>query len=263
MEVMMYQINAIFAIAARDFIKLFRDRIRIIFSFVFPVIFLGIFGGSLQANLGSALGYNLLTFTFIGVFGQVLFQSTASGIISLISDRETDFSQEIFVSPISRYSIIAGKILGESLVAYVQAIGLLVFALIIRVPLNFTQLLLIIPLGFIACLLGGAFGTLVLANLKDQRSANQIFPFVIFPQFFLAGVFNPIQHLPLPLFILSRIAPLTYIVDFLRGIYYWGTPEYSKIVLYHPLIDLAVIATMFVVMLFVGTFVFVRNEQNR
>jgi ABC-2 type transport system permease protein len=263
----MFQLNAIFAIAARDFTKLLRDRIRVVFSFVFPVIFLGIFGGSLQANLGNIIGYNFLTFTFIGVFGQVLFQSTASGIISLISDRENDFSQEIFVSPISRYSIIAGKILGESLVAYVQAIGLLIFAFIIRVPLELSQLLLIIPLGFVACLLGGAFGVLVLANLSDQRSANQIFPFVIFPQFFLAGVFNPIKELSLNnspvLFVLSRITPLTYVVDFLRGIYYWGTPQYNMIVLYPPWVDLAVIALMFVVMLFIGTFIFVKNERNR
>ncbi len=259
----MNQLNAVFTIAARDFTKLLRDRIRVIFSFVFPIIFLGALGGSLQANLGDKVGYNLLTFTFLGVFAQVLFQSTASGIISLIEDRENDFSQEIFVSPISRYSIIAGKILGESMVAYVQAIGVIIFALILRIPLNIPQLLIIIPLGFIACLLGGAFGTIIMANLENQRSANQIFPFLIFPQFFLAGVFTPITHLPPVLFVLSRIAPLTYAVDFIRGIYYWGTPEYSKIVLYHPLVDLTVIAVMFVVMLFTGTYIFVRNERNK
>lgn len=259
----MYQLNAILAIAARDFTKLLRDRIRLVFSFVFPVIFLGALGGSLQANLGDVIGYNLLTFTFVGVFAQVLWQSTASGIISLIADRENDFSQEIFVSPISRYSIIAGKILGESLVAYVQAVGLIIFAFIIRVPLDLSQFLLLLPLGFVGCLLGGAFGVLVLANLSDQRSANQIFPFLIFPQFFLAGVFNPIKELPLVLFILSRISPLTYVVDFLRGVYYWGKPEYAKIVLYHPLFDLMIISLMFVVMLFVGTYLFVKNERNR
>jgi ABC-2 type transport system permease protein len=259
----MYQLNAILTIAARDFTKLIRDRIRLIFSFVFPVIFLGALGGSMQANLGNVIGYNLLTFTFIGVFAQVLWQSTASGIISLIADRENDFSQEIFVSPISRYSIIAGKILGESLVAYVQAIGLIAFALIIRVPLDITHFLWLLPLGFVACLLGGAFGVLVLANLADQRSANQIFPFLIFPQFFLAGVFNPIKELPPVLFILSRISPLTYVVDFMRGIYYWGEPEYSKIVLYNPLTDLLIIGLMFAVMLLIGTYIFVRNEKNR
>src|SRR3990167_5967693 len=104
----MQEFNAILTIALRDFTKFLRDRTRIVFSFVFPLIFIGVLGSSLQANIGESLGYNFLFFTVIGVLGQTLFQSTASGIISLVEDRENDFSQEMFVSPISRYSIIIG-----------------------------------------------------------------------------------------------------------------------------------------------------------
>lgn len=259
----MLQLNAILTIAARDFTKLLRDKPRILISFIFPIIFIGALGGSIQANLGQAVGYNFLTFTFTGVFAQVLFQSTASGIISLIEDRETDFSQEIFVSPISRYSIIFGKILGETLVSLVQVIGVIIFGFIIGVPITIMDLLKLIPFGVIVCLFGGAFGTLVLANLSNQRTANQIFPFIIFPQFFLGGVFTPIQHLPPILLILSRISPMTYAVDLIRGIYYFGKPEYSKVVLYNPLFNLLIIGVFFVVMLLVGTLLFVRNERNR
>src|SRR5690242_18163859 len=117
---MIRELNAIIAIAFRDLTKFLRDRTRIIRTFIFPVIFIGVLGGSLQANVGRAIGYNYLVFTFIGVLGQTLFQSTAAGVISLIEDRENDFSQEIFISPISRYSIIIGKIFGESLVAITQ-----------------------------------------------------------------------------------------------------------------------------------------------
>jgi ABC-2 type transport system permease protein len=259
----MKELNAIFTIALRDFTKFLRDRTRIIFSFIFPLIFIGVLGNSLQSNLGASLGYNFLFFTVIGVLGQTLFQSTASGIISLIEDRENDFAQEMFVSPISRYSIIAGKILGESLVALAQTIGILVFGLIIGVTFSLTQLLFLIPAAIVICLFGGAFGVLVLANMGSQRSAQQIFPFVIFPQFFLAGVFNPIQHLPIYLHIFSRIAPMTYAVDLARNAYYWGTPEYSKVVLFSPLLDLAVIGGMTLVFMVVGTYLFVKNEKNR
>ncbi len=257
------EIQAILVIAARDFTKFLRDRTRIVATFMFPIIFIGVLGGSLQANLGRTLAYNFLTFIFTGVLGQTLFQSTASGIISLIQDRETDFSQEMFVSPVSRYTIVFGKIFGESLVALTQGIGIIVFAVIARVPILFSNLAQIIPAAFIACLLGGAFGVLVLSQLGDQRSANQIFPFVIFPQFFLSGVFSPIQHLPPLLFILSRAVPMTYAVDLVRGLYYLGTPEYSKVVLHSPLFNLSVISVYFVVMLVIGTFFFIRNERNR
>jgi ABC-2 type transport system permease protein len=102
-----------------------------------------------------------------------------------------------------------------------------------------------------------------MAALGNQRSANQLFPFVIFPQFFLAGVFNPIKILPLPILILSRLAPMTYAVDFFRGLYYWGTPDYDSVVLYHPLFNLIIISVMFIVMISIGTYLFVRNERNR
>lgn len=257
------EINAIFTIALRDFTKFLRDRTRIIFSFIFPLIFIGVLGNSLQANIGDSLGYNFLFFTVIGVLGQTLFQSTASGIISLVEDRENDFSQEMFVSPISRYSIIVGKILGESIVALAQTIGILAFGLIIGVTFSLTQLLFLIPAAIIICLFGGAFGVMVLANMGSQRTAQQIFPFLIFPQFFLAGVFNPIQNLPIYLHVLSRIAPMTYAVDLARNAYYWGTPEYAKVVLFNPWIDLAVVGAMTLVFITVGTYLFVKNERNR
>lgn len=263
MNSMNRQIQAIFVIGARDFTKFLRDRTRIIATFMFPIIFIGVLGGSLQSNLGSSIGYNFLTFIFTGVLGQTLFQSTASGIISLIQDRETDFSQEMFVSPVSRFTIIFGKIVGESTVALTQGVGIIIFALIAQVPISLSNLAQVLPATFVACLLGGAFGVLVLSQLGDQRAANQIFPFVIFPQFFLSGVFSPIQHLPQPLYTLSRLVPMTYAVDLIRGTYYWGMPEYSKVVLHSPLYDLGIIAIYFVVMGSIGTFFFIRNEKNR
>ncbi len=189
----MHNLNAIFTIAFRDFTKLVRDRGRLISTFIFPFVFIGILGSSLQSNLGASSGFNFLTFTFIGVLGQTLFQSTASGLISLVEDRENDFSQEIFVSPISRYSIILGKILGETLVALTQGLGVFAFGLIFGIHISFAQLLLMLPAALVICAFGGAFGVFVLSNLSSQRAANQIFPFLIFPQYFLAGVFNPVK----------------------------------------------------------------------
>lgn len=260
---MKHTLNVVITIAYRDILKFLRDRSRIIATFIFPLVFIGILGGSLQSNLGANTGFNFLTFIFTGVIAQTLFQSSASGIISLIEDRENDFSQEMFVSPISRYAIILGKILGESLVAYIQVVGIILFSFFLRVPFSFHQLLFLIPSGLIACLLGGGFGVLVMSQLNTQRAANQVFPFLLLPQFFIAGVFTPITHLPWFLFILSRIAPMTYAVDFLRGVYYFGTPVYSKIVLYNPLVDFIIMAFLFVAMLTIGTYFFVRNERDR
>lgn len=259
----MRQLNAIVALAYRDLIRFLNDRPRLLISFIFPVLFIGVLGGSLQANLGKNVGYNFLAFVFTGVLAQTLFQSTASGIISLIEDRENNFSQEIFVSPISRYSIIIGKILGESLVSFAQWIGIVIFGLVVGVPFTLAQIALLIPASIVIALFGGAFGVLVLANLSGQRSANQIFPIIIFPQYFLAGVFNPIKELPPVLLVLSRLSPMTYAVDFGRSVFYLGSPDYDKVVIFNPLIDLTAIAIMFTVFLISGTYLFILNERNR
>ncbi|MDQ3931198.1 MAG: ABC transporter permease [Chloroflexota bacterium] len=259
----MSQANAITAIAYRDLLKLLRDPTRIISTFIFPFLFITVLGGSMQAAFGGVTGFNLLTLTFTGVLAQTLFQSSAIGVISLIEDRESDFSQEIFVSPISRYSIVFGKILGETLVALPQGLAIVLFGLVVGVPLTPQLIMALVPVAVIICLFGGAFGVLILANLRSQRAANQIFPFIMLPQLFIAGVFAPAVNLPPYLEILSRIAPLRYAVDFLRGVFYEGSPEYPRVVLDPAAFNLAVMAAMFVVFLALGTWLFVRGERNR
>ncbi|GAC1463347.1 MAG: ABC transporter permease [Chloroflexota bacterium] len=259
----MRETNAVVTIAYRDVLKFVRDPVRIIATFVFPVVIIVALGGSLQSNLGTTLGYDFLSFTFTGIFAQTLFQSASFGILSLIEDRENDFSQEIFVSPISRYSIVFGKILGETMVALAQGAGITAFAALVGVALTPGRVLGLLAAGFVCCLLGGSFGVIVLSNINNQRTANQIFPFIFLPQFFLAGVFNPIKKLPLYLDVLSHASPMRYAVDLCRAVFYAGRPEYGKVVLTGPLVDLGIIAAMFLGFMVIGTALFVRKEQNR
>ncbi|MBJ7601529.1 MAG: hypothetical protein DLM67_10210 [Candidatus Nephthysia bennettiae] len=259
----MTELSAILTIASRDLLKLLRDRSRLVFTLIFPFIFIGLMGGTLQGNLGKAAGFNFIGFIFTGVLGMSLFQSAAQGLISLIEDRQNDFSQEMFVSPVSRYSIVFGKILGETSVSFVQAIPTIGLGLALGVPLTLLQVLLLVPAALIACLLGGAFGVAAMSLLNNQRAAQQIFPFLLFPQFFLAGIFNPIKVLPWYLEPFSLISPMRYAVDLLRGVVYTGRPEYDKIVLLSPLTNLLVMAAMFSAFLVVGTALFVRQETNR
>ncbi len=66
-------LSALSTVAYRDFMKFLRNRPRIVFSLVFPAIFIGVLGGSFQANFGSVIGFNFVTFIFIGIWTQTLF----------------------------------------------------------------------------------------------------------------------------------------------------------------------------------------------
>ncbi len=87
------------AIAARDVTKLLRDPIRLVGGLIFPALFIGVLGGAFASNFESP-GIDLLPFIFAGQLAQGVWQSAALGLISILEDRENDFSQEIFVAPI-------------------------------------------------------------------------------------------------------------------------------------------------------------------
>ena len=256
------ELSAVVALAYRDLMKLIRDPIRLVTSLIFPVIFIGILGGSFQSGFGSMIDYDFMHFVFVGVLAQTLFQSSALGIISLIEDRQNDFIQEVFVSPISRYTIVIGKIIGESLVSLIQGIAILGFGVVIGIPFNISIVLSLVVVSVIVCVFGGSFGILVLSNLKSQRIANQIFPFIMLPQIFLSGVFTPIGDLPIVLDVLSRLSPMRYAVDLARGIYYAGTTEYDSVVLVDPTVNLVVIFGLCSTFVILGTWLFVRNERK-
>ena len=260
---MMHQLNAGMTLAYRDVLKLLRDRGRLVATFIFPFIFIGILGGSLQSSYGQTGGMNLFDFVFTGILGQTLFQSAAIGIISLIEDRENDFSQEVFIAPISRYTIIMGKIAGEGLVALVQAVGILAFARILGVSISLPQLLRSAPAMVAVCLFGGAFGVLVLGSIRTQRAANQVFPFIMLPQFFLSGVFLPVDKQKPFLSALSQLSPMRYAVDLIRGTFYMGRADEAEAVLKSVPFNLGLMTFLFVVFLVIGTTRFVKQETER
>ena len=259
----MSEVNAIAAIAGRDLLKFLRDRNRLVLSFLVPFLLLFLLGATVQQNLGSAVGLNFTEFTFTGVLGMTTFQSSVQGMASLLDDRRNDFAQEIFIAPVSRYSIVSGKILGETLVAFAQTIPLIGLALALGVRLSPEQLLLSVPVALASCLLGGSFGLVSMSLINSQQAASQTFNFLLLPQLFLAGVFAPITVMPWYLSALSRLAPMRYIVDLFRDVIYAGRPDYHKVVLLGPVTNLVTMSLMFAAFVLAGAALFARRETNR
>ncbi len=259
----MRNLNAVLTIAYREVVKFIRDIPSLLGTMLFAVLFIAVLGDTFQQNLGQAAGFNFLSFIFVGVLMQTIFSGPAAAIGSLIEDRESDFTQEMLIAPISRHAIIFGKILGASFTGLVQGVVVIVVGRVSGVSMTVGQLVALLPVVPLICLLGGGFGVIVVSLFTNQRSATQIIQLILVPMFFLAGIFTPVRNLSLPLDIISHLTPLRYAVDLGRGIFYAGKPEYSAVVLQPPLVNLVVIVGMFVVFLLVGTVLFVRNERNK
>lgn len=255
--------NAILAIISRDVTKGIKSPVLIIISIVIPMIFLGIMGGSLSQNMAGNLGYNYLQFVMIGMIVNSMFTGTVSGMSALIEERDQNLTQELYVSPISRYSIILGKMIGSSFTSLVGLIGILIVALIMQIPLGGMHIVWLFLITPIFCLVGSALGIFFIGFVQNSKAADIGSMAIIMPQMFLAGAIIPIAHSTGLLGFLAKIMPMTYCIDLARAVFYWGEPVYDQIVLHNPLFDLSIMAVFFLVFSTVGTFMFTRSERNR
>jgi ABC-2 type transport system permease protein len=259
----LHELSGLLVIAQRDVIKLLRDRPRLAVNLAFPVLLIGGLGAILQPTVGRVTGLNAVTLAFTGVLAASLFQSAAAGMISIVEDRENDFSRELFVTPVSRLTLVAGKVAGETLVAACQGACIVGFAVVFGVRMSAQQLALLLPPGLACCLLGGAFGLATIAVLPNQRSAMQIFQFLIIPQYVLGGVLVPLTGTSRYLDVLAHLMPMRYVVELTRAAFYTGTHGYREVVSGSVVLDAAVTGVLFVILMIVGATVFGYRERTR
>ena len=258
-----HELSGLLIIAQRDVIKLLRDRPRLAVNLAFPVLLIGGLGNILQPTVGRVTGLNAVTLAFTGVLAASLFQSAAAGMISIVEDRENDFSRELFVTPVSRLTLVAGKVAGETLVALCQGIFITIAAVAFGVRMSGGHLAMLLAPGLAYCLLGGAFGLATVAALPNQRSAMQIFQFLIIPQYVLGGVLVPLSGQPAYLDVFAWAMPLRYAVELSRAAFYAGTPGYVRVVTAGPALDVLAIAGLTAVFMTMGVLVFDYRERIR
>jgi ABC-2 type transport system permease protein len=257
------ELNAIFAIAWREVLRAVKSPASIGFTVLFPVIFMGIMGGSISQNLGASLPYAYLPFMLIGMIANTMYQGTITGVTNLVEERESDFTAELFVAPVSRYAVLIGKIIGSGIASLISLVGIIAMIFVMQIPMDFGDLLRVIALAPVLALAGGALGVFFIGFVQDPKVAGLGVALLVFPQMFLAGALIPIANSSGILGLLAKLMPMTYSIDLARNIFYAGKPEYAAVVLHPAWLDLGVTAALFLVFTAVGTFLFVRADRNR
>ncbi len=257
------EVNAVVAIAARDITITLKSPSTLVLSLVMPLLMMGMIGGNLMQNMAAGLGFNFGTFMLVGMLINMLFMMTTMGMVTLVDDSDDNYSAELLVSPVSRYSIVIGKILGSAFMAIVSCVGVLIVGLAMGLSLAPWQLLALLALSPLMCLSGGALAMIMMGAIKSNKVANLAVMMITMPQMFLSGVIIPIGNSSGILFVLSRILPMTYCVDLGRAVVYAGSPDYASVVLFNPMVSLLAIAVLTVVCLVVGTFLYARSEKER
>ncbi len=211
--------SAIYILWLRELKRYFRSRVQMVVSLGQPVLYLLALGFGFGPVFAKAGNGSYLQFMAPGVIGMtVLFSSVFSGI-AMLWDRQFGFLKETLVAPVPRIYVMLGRTLGGATVAVFQGLLILIVCLVagfrpqhwLAIP---GSLVFVVLIAVVFAALGTSIGSV----LEDMQGFQLVMNFLVLPIFFLSGALYPLRNLPMALKFVTRIDPLSYGVDGLRGV---------------------------------------------
>ena len=201
--------------------KLGHDPVELLTRAIQPALWMLIFGQTfsrLRAIPTGSVPY--LAYLAPGIVAQsALFVSIFYGI-QIIWDRDAGILSKLMVTPTPHAALITGKAFAAGVRALSQVVVVTVIALIMGVhidvgPLNLLGVAAATVLGsaFFSCLSMTIAG---IVKIRDRLMG--IGQAITMPLFFASNALYPIDVMPTWLRVLSRVNPLSYEVDALRGL---------------------------------------------
>jgi ABC-2 type transport system permease protein len=212
--------RAVFVVWKRELIRFGRSRLRIITGLAQPVIYLFVLGTGLSSIVPSSTGsdFNYRTFMFPGVLAMTILFTSIFSAVSIVWDREFGFLREMLVAPVRRSALVTGKCLGGASVATAQGALMLVFAGLVGVPYSPALIVALLLLMALTAFVLNALGIVIASRMQQVESFQIVMQFVVLPMFFLSGALFPLNQLPHWLSVLTRLDPLTYLVQPMRHV---------------------------------------------
>lgn len=204
---------------AREVRPVLRDPFSVVFSMIQPLIFLALFAPLLTSVSGLGTGSTLQWFVPGIVVMSCLFGASMTGS-NLLLEMQSGSHERTLVTPLSRPALLMGRALKEIVPVVVQA----VIVVAVVAPFDFELHILGTLVGLVIlavfCIgLGSLSYVLALAAKGQDWIFWTVQQTLIFPLLLLAGMMLPIDAGPGWLKALSRVNPLTYIVDAERSLF--------------------------------------------
>jgi ABC-2 type transport system permease protein len=246
-------VRVVFALWLRELKRYLRSRPQILASLGQPLMYLLVLGFGLGPVFAKAGQGDYLRFVAPGVIGMtILFSSIFSGV-GLLWDRQFGFLKETLVAPVPRLQIMIGRTLGGATTASLQGTLVLIVCLIAGFRPDLGGVLLGILFMLLIAIVFAALGTIIGSSLKDMQGFQLVMNFLVMPIFFLSGALYPLSNLPTVLALATRLDPLSYGVDGLRGAFI-GVSHFDI------LMDLAILGALAACFLALGARAFSRIQ---
>ena len=160
-----------------------------------------------------------INFMIPGLIGAILqVQTLLLTAFAIVREREQGTLEQLLVSPIRSWELMAGKIIPFVLVAFLNVlIALLIGSFWFQVQVSGSVMLLLgLSLIFLLCSLG--LGILISTVSSTQLQALHLSSFIMLPAFILSGFIVPRDNMPLVAYYAGYLVPLTYFLAILRAI---------------------------------------------
>jgi ABC-2 type transport system permease protein len=220
---MMKMMLAAYTLWRRELTRFFRQPSRIAGAVATPLIFWLLIGSGLSGSFrlpGGPADVDYLEYFFPGTIVLVLLFAAIFSNISVIEDRREGFLQGVLVAPVGRASIVAGKVLGGSTLAWLQGIVFLALAPAAGIRLTVPSVLAAAGVLALLAVALSALGFAFAWKLDSVQGFHAIMNVVLMPMWLLSGAFFPVSGAPGWLAALMRLNPLTYGIAALRHAFY-------------------------------------------
>lgn len=130
--------------------------------------------------------------------------------VAFLRERSQGTIERLLVAPLTRTELVLGYVCGFTLFALAQSAVILLYVIfVLRVHYVGNPFVIFLVTALLT--IGGVnLGIFISAFARNELQIVQFIPLVIVPQVLLGGLFFPVKTLPVVLYQLANIMPLTY-----------------------------------------------------
>jgi ABC-2 type transport system permease protein len=188
---------------------------------VFPTLLLAIQTGGAGGAVdlpGFPPVQSFLQFMLAGAMMQSLMLAGNSGGIAMAVDIEMGFTDRLFAAPISRFTIVLGRLAGTAALGLFSALWFLAVGLVFgaRIESGVAGAAIAIALVTASALAVGGIGAAIALRTGSASVVQGLFPLVLVV-LFLSSAFFPVGLMIQPAQAIAEYNPLSFVVDGIRN----------------------------------------------
>jgi ABC-2 type transport system permease protein len=211
----------------REIVRFYRQRNRIIGALLSPLVFWFVIGSGIGPSFragASSNGVSYLEYFYPGTLILIMLFTAIFSTISIIEDRREGFLQSVLVAPISRGSIVCGKILGGTTLALLQGLIFLLLAPFVGIHISPERVLVCLGTLFVVGFGLTGLGFLVAWPMESTQGFHAIMNVFLIPLWLMSGALFPATNPHSWIYWAVHLNPLTYGVAAVRRALYTGDP---------------------------------------